>query len=210
MQWERWAPAAGIAFVVLVIVGISLDNTPDSKSSAAKFVSFYAKSSNRTQLIIEAYLLAVAALGFLVFVVALYNRLRSLAGEEDRFLATVILASGVLFTAMLFAFGAASAAVAGAVTFGSQPVPPGDLARFVPQIGDALFLLYGMFSAAALVACTSIASLRVGLLPRWLAWAGFVVAVAALFGVAFLPALLLLLWVLVVSILLMLRPTEAR
>jgi hypothetical protein len=57
-----------------------------------------------------------------------------------------------------------------------------------------------MLSAAVMVALVSLQALQSAALPRWLAYAGFVVAVALLFAVFFIPMILFLLWVLAVSI----------
>ncbi len=56
--------------------------------------------------------------------------------------------------------------------------------------------------ASVLVAATSVVALRTSVLPRWLAWAGFVVALIALLHPLVPEATLLLrvLWVLAVSV----------
>ena len=58
---------------------------------------------------------------------------------------------------------------------------------------------------AALVSATSLIALETGVLPRWLALAGFVVALIALlhFLVPLLAALVGILWVAVVSVLML-------
>jgi hypothetical protein len=208
IEWERWLPAAGILFVVLFIVGFVLDNTPNGSDSTAKWISYYAKSGNRTQLIITAYLLLVAALAFLAFVMSLRNKLRPLEGEGHAY-STLIMASGILFIGAIFVAGSCIAAVPAGITFGSNPVPGGDVDRFIPQLGYGILLVPGMFSLAVLIACTSVASLRLGVLPQWVAWLGFVATVAALFAAAFFPLFVPLLWVLVASIVLILRPPAA-
>src|SRR5438094_347984 len=38
---ERWSPLAGIAFVVLFVAGLFLDNIPSADDSAAKLISYY-------------------------------------------------------------------------------------------------------------------------------------------------------------------------
>jgi hypothetical protein len=56
-----------------------------------------------------------------------------------------------------------------------------------------------------LVAATSIVAMRTGLFPAWLAWAGDIVSVLALFAGALfgLPLFLVVLWVLAVSFMLL-------
>jgi hypothetical protein len=199
-------PISGIVFVVLLIAGFSLDNTPSDQASAATYATFYSLSGNRTQLLIEAYLLAFAAMAFLVFLVTLQSRARRLEGDVS-VLSTLITAGGLLFAATLLVLGTALGAIPSAVTVGNQPVPPGALARFMPQLGDTAFFLFGMVSAAFMVTVTSLAALRLGFLPRWLAWTGFVVAALLLLSLTFFPAIALPLWVLAVSIVLLRQPS---
>ncbi len=63
------------------------------------------------------------------------------------------------------------------------------------------FLLFvsGALAAILLVVGVSLATLRHGVLPRWLGWAGFVVAVLLPLAIAFVGFLVFLLWVLAVS-----------
>jgi hypothetical protein len=66
-------------------------------------------------------------------------------------------------------------------------------------------LVCSTMSGAILVLATSIIGLRTGILPRWTALAGFVVAAVLLFAVLFVPIFVWLAWVLAVSIVLILR-----
>jgi chromate transport protein ChrA len=59
-----------------------------------------------------------------------------------------------------------------------------------------------------LVVATALVSARTGLLPKWLTWLSFVVAATLLFAFMFIPILIFLGWVLVVSIVLLWK--EAR
>ena len=69
-----------------------------------------------------------------------------------------------------------------------------------------MILLFGMFGAIALIDAASIVILRTGVLPRWLAWLGFVCAVVLLFGVVFLPMIALPIWLIATSIVLFRLP----
>jgi hypothetical protein len=60
--------------------------------------------------------------------------------------------------------------------------------------------------AAPMVLAASLVFLRTRLLPRWLGWAGLVVAILCLAGFLGIPMGLFLLWVVVVSALLIRRP----
>jgi len=51
--------------------------------------------------------------------------------------------------------------------------------------------------------------MRTGVLPRWLAWLGFVCGVVLLFGVVFLPVIALPIWLIAASIVLYRQPEAA-
>jgi hypothetical protein len=63
-----------------------------------------------------------------------------------------------------------------------------------------LMLVGGVMVAAIMVLAASTAALRTGVLPAWLGWVGLVVAVVMLFAVVFIPILVFVGWVLVVSL----------
>jgi hypothetical protein len=68
---------------------------------------------------------------------------------------------------------------------------------------------FAIVGGGVLVGATSLAALRTGLFPRWLALPGLVIAALAFFGetiAAFVfPVMLVLLWVLIASVLLVRR-----
>jgi prepilin signal peptidase PulO-like enzyme (type II secretory pathway) len=141
---------------------------------------------------------------------SLFGRMRDI---EDRpgFLTRLGYGAGAIFVAMLFGSGAAMGTVAAGVEFADMPVPDGEFARQFENLGFGLLLLFGMFAAGVFMAVVSFIGLHTALLPRWLAIAGLVAGpLVLLFGVVFIPMLLLVLWVLAVSIVLVrAHPTPA-
>jgi hypothetical protein len=132
----------------------------------------------------------------------LHSVLKDAEGEGYGF-SSVSLAGGLLFITLVLA----GAAV--------EIVYPATLARFEnfhqdAQLGFLSLALSGWMyrfafvGMAALIAAASGVALRTGVLPGWLAWAGFVAALVAL--LRFLGPLggwLALLWVIVVSMLML-------
>jgi hypothetical protein len=203
----RWGAWAGIAFVVLFVVGVFLINTPDTDAPVDEWQEHFEDSGERVGLIIHGYAWALAGIAFAVFVSGLRERLRAVGN----WLGTLALASGGVFVATLFVAGAATTAVAGGIEFGDLPeAGAGEFGRFLEQLGFATLLLFGMFAAGTFIAATSAATHRAGLIPAWLANSGYVSAViVALGGVVFFPMVLLVLWVLVLCIVLPTRvPSE--
>jgi len=202
---QRWGGILGIVSAVLFFFGVTMPNLPDWKvttkhpNPAQHVASFYNSSGNRARLVIAAYLLALSGLAFLWFLSTLRERVRR-AGVGSGVLTDVATGAGLLFVAMMFAAGACWATIAGNIIFGNQLHPNPELAAFLPQLGYPLLLIFGMLSAAVMVALVSVQALQTGALPRWLAYAGFVVSVALLVAVFFIPMILFLLWILAVSI----------
>ena len=138
--------------------------------------------------------------------------LRGAEGEGYGF-SSVSLAGGLLFIALV---------VAGAAV---EIVYPATLARFEnfqqdAQLGFLSLALSGWMyrfafvGMSVLIAATSAVTLRTGILPEWLAWAGFAVALVALLRfLGPLSAWVPLLWVVAVSVLMLtggLRTRTAR
>ena len=197
--WERWGPIAGIVFVVLFVVGVSLINTPDSDEPLAKFKEFYDDAGNRAQVIISAYLLILSGIFFLWFLASLRVRLLSAEHPPGR-LTSIAFAGGIVFVSMLIASASVGAFIAGEISFGDVKNINPELMRILPDLQYPLLLIGGMFGAIAMIDAASVLIVRTGTLPRWIGWFGFVAAVGLLFAGFFLPIILLLLWVLFVSI----------
>lgn len=204
--WERLGAFAGIAFTVLLLVGLVLAD-PVSGQSDQKFAEFYAERDNRIAVIAGMYLLAIAGVCFLWFLVTLRRTLRRAEGELGS-LTTVAVASGIVFVAILFAGGASMGVVATSMSLGGEPQPGPEVGRLFTQLGYTLILLFGMFAGAVLIVATSALAMRTGALPKWLAWAGFASAMLLLTGVVYVSAIALPLWVVAVSVVL-LRHGEA-
>lgn len=198
----RRAMAAGVAFVILFVVGVfeffgnapSIHKHESDAVAAAKYVAKLSSSGHRTGLLVAAYLFILAGLAFVWFALGLQARLTStMAGR-------FVSALGVLGAAAMAAAAMAIAGVAGAVTFGHQPVPQdGDTMRVVMDLAfPFLFVVFGLV-AAALIATIAVAGRGSGF-AGWqvnLAWLG---ALGALLGVIFLPMVLALLWFLAIAV----------
>ena len=207
-QIERWAPLGGIIFIVLLVIGVGLlGDHPDPDAPEQEITDYLGDSGNHTRNIIGAYLWVLAGVGFLWFLTQLRSVLRSAEGGSGT-LSNLGFGAGLIFTALLMTSGATIAAVAGAVEFRDAPdIDPG-FVRVLPQMGYAMLLLGGGFSAIVLVLTTSVISLQTAVFPQWLAWLGVVAAIVLLFAIIFLPMVALLVWVLAVSIVLLMRREE--
>jgi hypothetical protein len=204
--WKRWAPVAGIVFVVLFVAGTSLNNLPAADDHTTSITNYYNDAGNRAQVIIGSYLLVFAAVSFLLFLAGLRVKLLAAEGEPG-WLTSIVFGGGLVFVALLMVAAATLMTIAGDITFGGEDFIAPDAARFLPELAYPILLIGGMFAAIAMIEATSVLILRTGVLPRWIAWFGFFAAAVLLFGFLFLPMVALLLWVFFVSVALLRTPT---
>lgn len=204
INWERLVAVTGVAYVALYVAAFSLGI--EVGPSDREILEHYGDSAARTKEAVAFFLLAGAALAFFLFTTALRS-LIARAEQETAMLATLALVGGTVYGALLLAGNAVSRGPAFAAMderFGLDP----NTRRMVEDIG-LLILASGVIAAILLLVAVSLAALRHGLLPRWLAWAGFPAAALLPLAVSFLGFLVLFLWVLAVSVALALRRSPA-
>jgi len=202
----------GIAFAVLYVAGLMtmLAGTPDTtdldtnREWTAAYVKYYSDSGNRTSALIGAYLLGLACLAVVVFGAHLRDRLAAVGSHTS---GRIAFAGSIMLAILSFTGAFAIVWLPGAIGFGDAPLPKGEIAYFSAQLGFGAILVGGAFGAALMLVATGIGSARTGALPRWLAWAGIVVAViVGPLGAFFMPMVLLVLWFLVAGIVGLRRP----
>jgi hypothetical protein len=186
LRTPRAAAIAGIVFSLLLsasIVLVSLANQNEAGTSFAK-----------QALILGLNLVPLAGIAFLWFIGVVRDRIGQ---HEDRLFATVLLGSGLLFLAMLFA----TAAIGGSLVASSRPSSD-PLMMFGRQIMYAIMNVYAMKMAAVFMISTSTILLRTVVLSRWLAYIGYAFALVQLIMLTHWEWIILLfpLWILTLSI----------
>src|SRR5215207_8216809 len=168
----------GLLFVVLFVPSyLSAPDTPIATSGPQDVIDYFTDRQDSI-LTLNGLLLIFAAFFFLGFLGVLHSVLKDAEGVGYGF-SSVSLAGGLLFITLVLA----GAAV--------EIVYPATLARFEnfhqdAQLGFLSLALSGWMyrfafvGMAALIAATSVVVLRSGVLPRWLGWAGLLVALVAL------------------------------
>jgi len=212
-NWERYGLAAGIVFVVLVVIAALIGGSPPKPSdSAAKVFSFF--RDNQDALKVGSYLNGVGAVAFLWFLGSLWARMRRAEGTGSR-VSVIALIGGLGGLGLAF--------VANAVT--------AYLALYVGRLGPSsqglyllsvVFLAFTSFFLAVFTSATSVTILRYGFVERWMGWAGEVIAAlwlvagigvsddnTTIFTVGFIAFLLWAIWLLVLSVLLLTRDAPA-
>lgn len=192
------AAVAGIVFSGLFITSLVLFLValPTTMDSPTVF------NAHRQTLIVGLNLVPFAGIAFLWFMGVVRDRLGS---NEDQFFATVFLGSGLLFIAMLFT----GAAVTGSllVLYANEPNP--QIAASYYAIGRTfareIVINYAIRAAGVFMISTATLFLRTGVLPRWLSFLGFGLALTMLFRVGHIDrlgwvVLFLPLWILLISV----------
>jgi len=173
--WERYAWVAGIVFVVallaesVVATGIGLTQN----DSAAKIAS--GLHEHRERALVIAYLSAIYAVAFVIYLCGLYKLLRRDA-DDARLLTYLVLVGGVLFVALHAVSDVGLTGLLGAklASYGDQHDPGLSYALYL--VTYALDSVGDVFGSLAAVAA-GLLVMKNDVLPRWLGWVSIVAGV---------------------------------
>jgi hypothetical protein len=204
-RFDRWAPIAGITFVVLMVVGSMLiGDVPDPDAPVKQITAYLADGANHTRNLIGAYLSVIGSLAFLWFLVRLRNDIRNAEGGNSP-LSNLAFAAGMAFAAVWTVSAAAFAALPYAIEVRNAPITDPELVRVLPALGRLLLLHGGGFAGLLVLVATSTAILQTSFLPRWLGWLGIAAAIVLLVDVIYLTIFPFWTWVLIASIVMLVR-----
>jgi hypothetical protein len=180
------AAIAGIVFALLLSASIVLLHLAIPNEAGVRVTDPFGTAG--------LALVPFAGIAFLWFIGVLRDYI---GAYEDRFFATVLLGSGLLFIAMLFI---ASAVAEGLAT--SAGTIPTSIIQFSRQIAYSILNIYTMRMAAVFMISTSTILLRTGILPRWLTYVGYAFALVLLVALSHWEWIMLLfpLWALLISV----------
>jgi MFS family permease len=189
----RWGPICGVAFVVILAVSFIITSTPNTNKSPAYIYAWYNKSSHKTTLAISTLLADIAV----VFGIFFFGYLRDRWGRTDlgARLSPVLLAGAILFAAGGLMFSGANFALLDSPKHMS-PDTAQTLNFLQSDIGGAALLV----GVSILMWAAGFIILKTRVVPVWLAWVSFVLAVVALAGpVGFFAFLASGIWILIVA-----------
>lgn len=194
MNAKQLAPLSGALAVVLIIVAFAVGGeSPEANDPLAEVISYY--TDNDTDVQVSAALLALGAFFFLIFSTTVAGLLRRAQGESGGSSA-LSFAGGIVFVVGLTVFAGLSF-TAGEVI--------GDVDPTVVQTLNALsmdmFFTVAVGTGAFLLG-TGVATLKTGVLPKWLGWAAVVIGVVAITPAGFFGFLALGVWTLIASVML--------
>jgi hypothetical protein len=201
LRTPRAAAVAGILFSALLfaVFGLMRLSVPADPFEPGAWLR-----GGITYVALAMNLVPFAGIAFLWFVGVLRDRL---GAQEDRFFATVFLGSGFLLLAMLFAAAAVVGAIIIAFHANPEALVHSATFHFGRGLAYGLINIYLVKTASVFMITTSTIALYTRLIPRWLAAAGYVIAVVLLFGSYFFDWSLLVFpfWVLLVSVAILLE-----
>lgn len=196
LKTPRAAAIAGIIFSILLTIGLLMmrSSIPANPLGAAAEVVHHAKMISRV-----LNLVPFAGIAFLWFIAVFRDHVGEL---EDRFFATVVLGSGLLYIAMFFASAALAGGLLTALSSGSESaIQSGAYAVGRAQIYQVMNI-YGIKMAGVFMMSASTISLRTRIVPRGVTYIGYALALVLLLavGTSAWTALVFPLWVFLMSV----------
>jgi MFS family permease len=192
-KWTRVAALSGVVFVVLVVLGIGIGSgSPGTDAKANTIQHYYVTHTGR--LGTSAVLSGISVAFGLFFFGYLRAYFRRWAGNE--WLSSIFFGGAIIFGVG----GALSAGLAFTLTDSPKSLSPGGLQVLNTLSSDLNWasLTIGMIIVFAALGCIIF---RSRLVPMWLAWVSWLMAVlAASWVLSFVPLIGMGVWVLIASI----------
>ncbi len=207
LRTPKAAAIAGIVFAILLIaIFVFLRSAlPGSPTEPGEWLSH-----DVWRAALALNLIPVAGIAFLWFIGVLRDRL---GAKEDRFFATVFFGSSLLFLGLIFT----AAALIGALILVGAMTGPAALAgtSTFHLARAAAFILVNFYAAKVAVVfmiSTSTVLIRTGIVPRWIALFGYVLALVLLIGSYFVTWTIVVLpvWVLLISVFILIDNLRER
>jgi hypothetical protein len=195
---RRWEPYAGIAYVVFFVASMFVSNPPADNASESTWIARYTGHSEQAGHLATAFLLLLAGLALMTFLVALWRRIAEAHPAESP--SRLPIAAAATAAALIGAGGMVMGYISGGEIIGTYPLPSADLLRMSNDLGFALAGVAGSWAAAVAVATLSVQGHTAGVFGTKMRAAGIVTAVVLLLSMLFIPILALLAWVLAAAI----------
>ena len=206
----RLGGVCGLLFVLLLVPAyvVGYPDAPTPTSGAGEVIGYFGASPD-TFVLANGVLAIFSTFFFVWFLAALHGVLGRVEGGEGG-LSSAALAGGTLFIVLSCA-GYAAEVVYPAAMLRFENFTPGAEPAFTALALSAWLYHFCQVGASVMVTATSLVALGTGVLPRWLALVGFVVALLTLlhFLLPLPGALAGLLWVALVSALMLIASERA-
>jgi hypothetical protein len=164
-EWERWAAATGVGFVLSSAIAFLIVPDPPTADEGSEFILNFV-AANDSDLLWQAFFFGLGGLFLLWFGGTLAAALRKAQGEPDDRLPVIVVASAAASVAMFLVGVICVGALASGIELMDQGVAYG-----LYQLGSFAFVMTD-FPAAAFVFAASLGIARSALLPKSVGYVG--------------------------------------
>jgi hypothetical protein len=168
----------GLLFLVLFIPSYLTPPDAPIAASTPQQVFDYFNGRQGEILLLNGVFLIFASFCFIVFMGVLHHAAQKAEADGLGF-SSIILGGGLMFVSLMLV-GAAAEIVHAATQVRFQNFRVDAQLGFLSLAMSGWLYRFAFVGMSAMIAATSLVGLRSGLLPAWLAWAGFVCAIVAL------------------------------
>lgn len=214
---DRYAPATGLLFVVIVIVSTIVQGAPPALSdNASEFAEYF--DDNDTRIRFAQYINVLATIPFLWWLGGLWSTLRRAEGGAPRLTVAAGLGSVVAATSVGLGSAVMSTAAFQQASLGASD---GNGLKLFATLSVTMYAA-GAMGVATLVLASSVVILRSGVFPVWIGWLGIVNGVVwiaaglalistrdAVTFIGFPAFLLWLVWIIAISVVMLRNPEPA-
>ena len=201
----RWAALGGALYVVLFVVGtiVLFSGSPSGDAPPAKVIQWYSDSGHRDRANI-GWILAGLGIFFLLWFIAALRRAVGTVDAEG-ILQAIVAIAGSVYAAVAFASVALNVGIR---TMSDDTYQHRVFPELIHAADDAGYVMHATGAAAlgAMIIAASLAFMWAAVWPKWAGWLGVLVGILAIGAIFFFTQFLFLLWILVVSVLMFLRP----
>ncbi|WP_146242708.1 hypothetical protein [Paraburkholderia silvatlantica] len=168
------AAVAGLVFSLLLITSLVIMclAVPDLTAEKGPLEYGFGRAIS-----LALHLIPIAGIALLWLLGVLRNRIGAL---EDRFSGTLMLGSGLLFVACLFASAAVSGAIVSSISSLSAVRTSGEVYFFAREVAYAFMNIFAVKMAGVFMGAGCAIALRTAILPRWIAFIGYAGSLALL------------------------------
>ncbi len=171
------AAIAGVVYAVLAAVSLILlkQAIPDPSSTEQEWSDWIGDAGNRRLLLLALNLTSISSVALLWFVAVIRRRL---GDREDRFFGTVFLGSALVYVGLWIVSISMLAAPAVLYTFDDSRPLDWEAYRLAEGMAAGILLVTAPRIQAVFIASSSTMFLRTGVMPNWLAYIGYAIALA--------------------------------
>jgi hypothetical protein len=190
------------------MASIVISNPPADDAPDRVWVANYTGHSEQARHLATGFLLLLAGLALMTFLVALWRRIAD--ADPGKSTSRLPVAAAAAGAACMAAGGMVMAYISGGEILRQYPLPSVDLLRMSNDLGFSLAGIAGSWCAAVAVAALSVQGRAAGVFGARMRAAGVIAAVLLILAPLFFPLLALVAWVLAATISWIRHPAPAE